>query len=160
MAMAASARREEMMQDGMDTILRVQRMSAALRGRYSELKQRAPDRATARLLDDLASQHSRHAKEISVLLADHNVDGARAPGMGDAVAGDEHLVPPSLPYGVSMTTDRILSGIVAAETDMRSAYGIAIDSVSPFSPLRSTLERHAIMLATALSRADAVRSLA
>ncbi len=147
------------MQDGMDSILRVQRMSAALRGRYSELKQQVPDSATARLLDDLSSQHSRHAKEISVLVADHNRDDRRAPGLGDAVAGDEHLVPPSLPYGVSMTTDRILSGILAAETDVRSAYGIAIDSVSLDSPLRSTLERHATMLATTLSRAEALRSL-
>jgi hypothetical protein len=158
--MALAHTREEMMQDGMDSILRVQRMSAALRGRYSELKQRAPDRATARLLDDLSSQHGRHAKEITVLLADHSRDDSHAPGAGDGAAGDEHLVPPSLPYGVPLTIDRILSGILAAEADMRSAYGIAIDSVSPNSPLRSTLERHSTMMATTLSRAEALKSLA
>jgi hypothetical protein len=134
-------------------------MSAALRGRYAELKHVVWHRNLRRLLDDLSAQHGRHERELTVLLTDFGGRDQPVQRRGDGVSGDEHLIPPSLPFTISPDADSILGGVVAAEADMTSAYRIAVGGLDADSPLRSTLERHAVALQTILGRAEALRSL-
>ncbi len=143
------------MSNDLHAVERTRRMSASLRGRYAELSPVVGQRDLRRLLEDLSRQHGRHARELTELLANF---AGQAPRPTDGASGDAHLIPPSLPFAIA-GSDRILGGIVAAEADMRQAYRIAADSVSADSPLRSTLNRHAVALETILARAEALRCL-